>query len=142
MVNHLFHHFLLIYPTPILGEVEVIQYLLDSLPFNTHTTLMAKGRGSKSTKLQAARDGTAKKAESSTKPVENAKVRNISDALRQAVADLGGDDEDLDLIAGIDDSENEEEVETTKKSKKASDDTVDEVCCLHCELRCRTVADL
>jgi ribosome biogenesis protein MAK21 len=91
---------------------------------------MAKGRGSKSTKLQAARDGTASKAESSsttTKTAEESKPRHVSDALRQAVKDLGGDDEDLDLIAGIDDSENEDEFESSKKGKKAQDDSVDEV---------------
>jgi len=88
---------------------------------------MAKGRGSKSTKLQAARDGTAAKAETSaTKTAETSAPRHVSDALRQAVKDLGGDDEDLDLIAGIDDSEGEE-VETVKKGTKSQDDTVDEV---------------
>ena len=88
---------------------------------------MAKGRGSKSSKLQAARDGTAAKAESSfTKTAEASVPRHVSDALRQAVKDLGGDDEDLDLIAGIDDSEGEE-VETVKKGTKSHDETVDEV---------------
>lgn len=87
---------------------------------------MAKGRGSKSTKLQAARDGTAPKRAPSTEAVDTPKPRHVSDALRQAVQDLGGDDEDLDLIAGIDDSENEDEFDS-KKGKKASEDTVDEV---------------
>lgn len=88
---------------------------------------MAKGRGSKSTKLQAKRDGTAPKNAPSTEPADDKKPRHVSDALRQAVQDLGGDDEDLDLIAGIDDSENEDEFES-KKGKKSSEDTVDEVC--------------
>jgi ribosome biogenesis protein MAK21 len=88
---------------------------------------MAKGRGSKSTKLQAKRDGTAPKAAPSTEEVTEQKTpRHVSEALRQAVKDLGGDDDDLDLIAGIDDSENEDEFES-KKGKKA-EDTVDEVC--------------
>jgi ribosome biogenesis protein MAK21 len=88
---------------------------------------MAKGRGSKSTKLQAKRVGTAPKPAPSTEEVTEAKTpRHVSEALRQAVKDLGGDDDDLDLIAGIDDSENEDEFES-KKGKKA-EDTVDEVC--------------
>lgn len=64
---------------------------------------------------------------STSTPVVSDKAKNISEALRQAVKDLGGDDEDLDLIAGIDDSENEEEVMPAKKGKKGSDDVVDEV---------------
>ena len=87
---------------------------------------MAKGRGSKSTKLQAKRDGTVPKAIPSTEVTEEKTPRHVSEALRQAVKDLGGDDDDLDLIAGIDDSENEDEFES-KKGKK-SEDTVDEVC--------------
>ena len=88
---------------------------------------MAKGRGSKSTKLQAKRDGTAPKAAPSTEEVTEAKTpRHVSEALRQAVKDLGGDDDDLDLIAGIDDSENEDEFES--KKGKTSEDSVDEVC--------------
>lgn len=84
---------------------------------------MAKGRGSKSTKLQAKRDGTAPKAVAATEEATEVKTtRHVSEALRQAVKDLGGDDDDLDLIAGIDDSENEDEFESTKK------DNVDEVC--------------
>lgn len=91
---------------------------------------MAKGRGSKSSKLQAKREGAAPdKATVSATPVAE-KARNVSDALRQAVKDLGGDDEDLDLIAGIDESENEEEAQPVKKGKKGSDDTVDEVSAL------------
>ena len=86
---------------------------------------MAKGRGSKSTKLQAKRDGTAPKATPSTEVTEERTPRHVSEALRQAVKDLGGDDDDLDLIAGIDDSENEDEFES-KKGKK-SEDNVDEV---------------
>jgi len=111
-------------------DVEVAQYLRQ-LYLYTHTQYpiqeMAKGRGSKSTKLQAKRDGTAPKAVPSTEEVTEAKTpRHVSEALRQAVKDLGGDDDDLDLIAGIDDSENEDEFES-KKGKKA-EDTVDEVC--------------
>jgi len=87
---------------------------------------MAKGRGSKSTKLQAKRDGTAPKATPSTEVIEEKTPRHVSEALRQAVKDLGGDDDDLDLIAGIDDSENEDEFES--KKGKTSEDSVDEVC--------------
>lgn len=38
----------------------------------------------------------------------------ISDELRQAVADLGGDDEDLDLIAGVDNDEGDEPIVSSK----------------------------
>lgn len=104
--------------------MEVVEFLVQ--PTTTYTQyhkVMAKGRGSKSTKLQAARDGTAPEK---PQAVDSAKTKNVSDALRQAVKDLGGDDEDLDLIAGIDDSENEEELQPAKKGKKG-DDNVDEV---------------
>ena len=111
-------------------DVEVGSIFATTLPIyipQYPISEMAKGRGSKSTKLQAKRDGTAPKAAPPTEEVTEAKTpRHVSEALRQAVKDLGGDDDDLDLIAGIDDSENEDEFES-KKGKKA-EDTVDEVC--------------
>ncbi|KGB76848.1 ribosome biogenesis protein MAK21 [Cryptococcus deuterogattii R265] len=58
-------------------------------------------RGSKSTKLQK---GLVNKQPAS--PEKQPKERkNISDALRQAVIDLGGDEEDLDLIDGVDEDD-------------------------------------
>jgi len=52
----------------------------------------------------------------------SSKSSGISDQLRQAVKDLGGDDEDLELIQGIDDDEEEEVA-----SKKGTDLKSDEV---------------
>jgi ribosome biogenesis protein MAK21 len=49
-----------------------------------------------------------------------------SDALRQAIKDLGGDDSDLDLIAGID-SDDEEAAPPPSKGKGKDD----EVCLRH-----------
>jgi len=48
----------------------------------------------------------------------------ISDELRQAVKDLGGDEDDLDLIEGID-SDNEESAVPAKQ--KVGDKSMDEV---------------
>lgn len=44
----------------------------------------------------------------------------VSDELRQAVADLGGDDEDLDLIAGVDNDDGDEIIAST--NPKAMDE--------------------
>lgn len=71
-------------------------------------------RGSKSTKL---RKGLVNKQPAS--PEKQIKERkNISDALRQAVIDLG-DEEDLDLIDGVDD---DDEAPTQKKTEKSTDE--------------------
>lgn len=72
-------------------------------------------RGSKSTKLHK---GLVNKQPAS--PEKQIKERkNISDALRQAVIDLGGDEEDLDLIDGVDD---DDEAPTQKKTEKSTDE--------------------
>lgn len=72
-------------------------------------------RGSKSTKLHK---GLVNKQP--TSPEKQIKGRkNISDALRQAVIDLGGDEEDLDLIDGVDD---DDEAPTQKKTEKSTDE--------------------
>ncbi|WWD20366.1 hypothetical protein CI109_104842 [Kwoniella shandongensis] len=81
---------------------------------------MAKGRGSKSTKLQkAAASGSALASTSEPKSAgpstTTAKPSKISDELRQVVKDLGGDEEDLKLIEGID----EDDEEPAAKSDKA-----------------------
>lgn len=94
---------------------------------STTTPKMAKGRGSKSTKLAAAREQPSSTAESVAKSVDKGKAKQISEELRQAVKDLGGDDEDLDLIAGIDDSEDEQESKPNVKGKKAAESSVDAV---------------
>lgn len=72
-------------------------------------------RGSKSTKLQ--KGLVNKQAAFPEKQLKERK--NISDALRQAVIDLGGDEEDLDLIDGVDD---DDEAPTQKKAEKSTDD--------------------
>lgn len=92
---------------------------------------MAKGRGSKSTKLQAAREQPKATSSSPEKPEPEkpdikGKSKQVSEELRQAVKDLGGDDDDLDLIAGID-SDEEQDAAPSTKGKKSSDGDVDEV---------------
>ena len=52
------------------------------------------------------------------------KPSKISDELRQAVKDLGGDDDDLDLIEGVD-SDNEDNSAPVKQ--KGKDSSMDEV---------------
>jgi len=49
----------------------------------------------------------------------SAKTAAASDALRQAIKDLGGDDSDLDLIAGVD---SDDENEAAPKAKGKVDD--------------------
>lgn len=89
---------------------------------------MAKGRGSKSSKLAAAREATTTApSETTTAPVNKGKAKQVSDELRQAVKDLGGDDDDLDLIAGIDGDSDEEEAMPVTKGKKKDEATVDAV---------------
>lgn len=87
---------------------------------------MAKGRGSKSTKLQAAREQPKATSPSQEKPDIKGKSKQVSEELRQAVKDLGGDDDDLELIAGID-SDEEQDAAPSTKVKKAADGEVDEV---------------
>jgi ribosome biogenesis protein MAK21 len=87
---------------------------------------MAKGRGSKSTKLQAAREQPKGTLQSSEKSDVKGKSKQVSEELRQAVKDLGGDDDDLDLIAGID-SDEEQDAAPSTKGKKVADGAVDEV---------------
>jgi len=99
---------------------------------------MAKSskRGSKSSKLVAAKaDGTAISADGKIAPrPQKASTANVSDELRQAVMDLGGDEEDLELIAGIDSDEEEDSKakagdepksigeEVAQKGKESSDE--------------------
>ena len=49
-------------------------------------------------------------------------TKGISDELRQAVKDLGGDEEDLKLIAGIDEDDESEGIPSIKGKSKASDE--------------------
>lgn len=98
----------------------------DFQPSSSTITIMAKGRGSKSTKLQAAREQPRANSQSPEKPDTKGKSKQVSDELRQAVKDLGGDDDDLDLIAGID-SDEEQDVASSSKGNKPVDGAVDEV---------------
>lgn len=65
---------------------------------------MAKGKAAK-----AGKPAQDKGRRSSTTEVvaKASEKKGVSDALRQAVADLGGDDSDLELIAGVDDDVDE-----------------------------------
>lgn len=55
---------------------------------------MAKGKSKATSKAQKPQQ-TGKSGKASSKS-------DVSDSLRQAVKELGGDDDDLDLIAGVD----------------------------------------
>ncbi|WWC65915.1 uncharacterized protein I303_108537 [Kwoniella dejecticola CBS 10117] len=86
---------------------------------------MAKGRGSKSTKLLNKSSGSS--ATAATGPNATAgpsRYSKISDELKQAVRDLGGDENDFDLIDGIDESDNDDEPAPrgVKESKKPVDE--------------------
>lgn len=72
----------------------------------------------------AKKDGN-KVAKSQGQPQAGPSKHKVSDELRQAVKDLGGDDEDLDLIAGVD-SEDEASgpAHTKTKSSNVSKDEV------------------
>lgn len=72
--------------------------------------------------------GDKKKAAAAPK-VSKAKADGpkISDALRQAVKDLGGDDDDLELIAGIDSDEETSPPVTAAVKGKGKDSSTDEV---------------
>ncbi|KAK1923668.1 putative ribosome biogenesis protein [Papiliotrema laurentii] len=75
---------------------------------------MAK-RGSKSSKLAAQGGKPSAPAAETTSADRAGKHSKISDELRQAVQALGGDEEDLDLIEGVDDDE--EDSPATKSTK-------------------------
>ncbi|WWC92883.1 uncharacterized protein L201_007845 [Kwoniella dendrophila CBS 6074] len=102
---------------------------------------MAKGRGSKSTKLLNKTFGSSATATATgansiagpSNPNSNPnKHSKISDELKQAVKDLGGDEDDLDLIDGIDESDNDDDnnnnnasstsVPKVKGEKKSTDE--------------------
>ncbi|WVQ74310.1 hypothetical protein IAR50_003908 [Cryptococcus sp. DSM 104548] len=77
-------------------------------------------RGSKSTKLQnGLLNKQAADKEAAEAPEAPKKEYNISDALRQAVLDLGGDEGDFDLIDGVDE---DDEVPAPKKESKGPSD--------------------
>ena len=86
---------------------------------------MAK-RGSKSSKLAAQGGKPSAPAAEITSADRAGKHSKISDELRQAVQALGGDEEDLDLIEGVDDDE--EDSPATKSTKpKGKEPSSDEV---------------
>ncbi len=62
-------------------------------------------------------------AQKSAQSLRKPKNSKISAELRQAVKDLGGDDEDLDLIDGVDEDE-----EVPQVSSKVKGNLSDEVC--------------
>jgi ribosome biogenesis protein MAK21 len=59
---------------------------------------------------QPAQAGKSYQGKPSAKPGQS----KISDELRQAVKDLGGDDEDLELIAGVDEDEADSDAGSVK----------------------------
>lgn len=87
------------------------------------TMVKSSKRGSKSTKLAAAKDGITK-VSAEGKIIDKGKGKgkvtvNVSDELRQAVMDLGGNEEDLELIAGVDsDDEVDEPVSGAASASK------------------------
>ncbi|KAK6908849.1 hypothetical protein I203_102854 [Kwoniella mangroviensis CBS 8507] len=88
-----------------------------------------KGRGSKSTKLlnKTANTATATGANATAGPsTQSSRHAKISDELKQAVKDLGGDEDDLDLIDGIDESDNEEQDRSATKMPKGEKKPTDE----------------
>jgi ribosome biogenesis protein MAK21 len=81
------------------------------------------GRGSKfkgPSQVGAPTSSTAPAVNGSAKAHERKKHAGISDALRQAVLDLGGGEDDLDLIDGID--EDDESPPAPKEDKTKSSD--------------------
>jgi hypothetical protein len=82
---------------------------------------MAK-KGTKQVAPPVPAPNPASKAGSSTKGSK------ISDELRQAVKDLGGDDDDLDLIDGIDSDNEESAVPVKQRGGEKSMDEVSERC--------------
>ncbi|WWC95441.1 hypothetical protein V866_002304 [Kwoniella sp. B9012] len=88
-----------------------------------------KGRGSKSTKLlnKTANTASATGANATAGPsTQSSRHAKISDELKQAVKDLGGDEDDLDLIDGIDESDNEEQDKSATKVPKGEKKPTDE----------------
>ena len=49
------------------------------------------------------------------------KSSQISDKIRQAIKDLGGDDDDLELINGVDDDDEEPKNDTQQKGKSSDE---------------------
>ncbi|OCF43874.1 ribosome biogenesis protein MAK21 [Kwoniella heveanensis CBS 569] len=93
---------------------------------------MAK-RGSKSTKLAQKATGAniinaqpSATASTSAGPSKITKHSKITDELRQAVKDLGGDDEDLDLIDGIDEEDEDPSSGAASKGKGEKKGSSDE----------------
>ncbi len=78
---------------------------------STTLTTMAKNKGN-----SAPKGGSGGKPR---KSFEGKARAGISDELRQAVVDLGGDEDDLDLIAGVD---NDDGDEVTAGKGKAADE--------------------
>jgi ribosome biogenesis protein MAK21 len=74
---------------------------------STTLTTMAKNKGN-----SAPKGGSGKPRKS----FEGKARAGISDELRQAVADLGGDEDDLDLIAGVDNDDGEEVIASKGKA--------------------------
>ncbi|TXT12976.1 hypothetical protein VHUM_01377 [Vanrija humicola] len=78
---------------------------------------MGKGKSSTSS-----HKGAAKAPKQSAKPAApTTKGGKISDELRQAIKDLGGDEEDIELIAGVDNDDAEDDVPASKGGPKTDE---------------------
>jgi ribosome biogenesis protein MAK21 len=86
---------------------------------------MAKNKGSKAAQ-PAANASRLNQKPAGTEGSKSGKHSQISEQLRQAVKDLGGDDDDLDLIEGIDDDDEGITAPTGSKGK-GKDASMDEV---------------
>lgn len=105
----------------------------DSPSLYTPISLATMGRGSK---FQGpAPVGQSQKTPSTSAPAasvsngsKSSKANGISDELRRAVLDLGGGEEDFELIEGVDDDEDDSAPVASGKSKSKEGD----VSCLLC----------
>lgn len=78
---------------------------------------MGKGKASTSS-----HKGASKGPKPSAKPAApKSKGGKISDELRQAVKDLGGDEEDIALIAGVDNDDEADDVPASKGGAKTDE---------------------
>lgn len=64
----------------------------------------------------------ADKLSTSGSQITNPKSSKISDELRQAVTDLGGDEEDLELIGGVDEDDEVPSLNSIKGKGKSTDE--------------------
>ena len=89
-----------------------------------NTSSMKRDKGRKVSQTVAAptnQAGSSSKNPGSSSIDKGKGKAKVSDELRQAVKDLGGDDEDLDLIAGVDSDGEEPAAKVPKSSTSGSE---------------------